>query len=107
MTFSLSILFLSTISCLEAASTAFAQTDWKNYLLFIILTTINVPLVWCFLPETKGFSLEEVGEKIGDELVVHLTNFSEKEKRKLHEEVGEGNTTEHLELFEDSQKATA
>jgi Sugar (and other) transporter len=78
-------LFLSTIAYLEAAPTAFAQIGWKYYLLFIILTAINIPLVWCFFPETKGLSLEEIGERFGDEVVVHLTHITDEQKKVLDE----------------------
>jgi MFS family permease len=88
--FALSILFLSTIAYLEAAPTAFAQVGWKYYLLFIILTAINIPLVWYFFPETKGLSLEEIGEKFGDEVAVHLTNITDEEKERLDEAIRAG-----------------
>jgi hypothetical protein len=74
--FALSILFLSTIAYLEAAPTAFATIGWKFYLLFIILTAINIPLIWYFFPETMGLSLEEIGERFGDEIVIHLRDVS-------------------------------
>ena len=85
MAWSLAVLFLSTVAYLEAAPTAFAQVGWKYYLLFILLTAINIPLVWWLFPETKGLTLEEIGEKFGDEVVVHGTNADENEKMKLEE----------------------
>jgi MFS family permease len=100
VSFGLAILFLSTIAYLEAAPTAFAQVGWKYYLLFIILTAINIPLVWYYFPETKGLSLEEIGEKFGDEVAVHLTNITEEEKLKLDEAIRQGKDGEentHLE----------
>lgn len=90
MSFAVAILFLSTIAYLEAAPTAFAQVGWKYYLLFIVLTTINIPLVWYFFPETKGLSLEEIGDKFGDEVAVHLTNGTAEEKKQLDETVRMG-----------------
>lgn len=88
--FSLAVLFLSTIAYLEAAPTAFAQVGWKYYLLFIILTAINIPLVWYYFPETKGLSLEEIGEKFGDEVVVHITNITDDERKQLNETIKKG-----------------
>ena len=85
MAWSLAVLFLSTVAYLEAAPTAFAQVGWKYYLLFVLLTAINIPLVWWLFPETKGLTLEEIGEKFGDEVVVHWTNADENEKKKLEE----------------------
>lgn len=83
LAFSLAVLFLSTIAYLEAAPTAFAQIGWKYYLLFIVLTAINIPLIWYFCPETKRLSLEEIGEKFGDEVAVHLTDLTEEERLQL------------------------
>jgi hypothetical protein len=95
--FSLAVLFLSTIAYLEAAPTAFAQVSWKYYLLFIILTTINIPLVWYYFPETKGLSLEEIGAKFGDDVAVRLMDLTEEEKAKLDEEIraGKDESSEH------------
>ncbi len=87
LAFSLAVLFLSTIAYLEAAPTAFAQVGWKYYLLFIILTAIHLPLIIWYFPETKGLSLEEVGERFGDEVVVHLTDLTEAERRELDEKI--------------------
>ncbi|KAI9870980.1 MAG: hypothetical protein M1830_003560, partial [Pleopsidium flavum] len=68
MAFSIAILFLATIPYLEAAPTAFAEVGWKYYLLFILLTVINIPIIYYYFPETKGLSLEEINEKFGDEV---------------------------------------
>lgn len=87
LAFALSILFLSTIAYLEAAPTAFAQVGWKYYLLFIILTAINIPLVWYFFPETKGLSLEEIGGKFGDDVAVRITDISEEQRAQLDKKV--------------------
>lgn len=83
LSFGVAFLFLSTIAYLEAAPTAFAQVGWKYYLLFIILTVINIPIIWWYFPETKGLSLEEIGEKFGDEVVVHLTHITTAERQQL------------------------
>lgn len=85
----MAILFLSTIAYLGAAPTAFANIGWKYYLLFIILTAVNIPLLIYFFPETKGLSLEEIGEKFGDEVVIHLTDLTEEEKAALDREIEE------------------
>jgi hypothetical protein len=87
MAWALSVLFLSALAYLEAAPTAFAQVGWKYYLLFIILTSINIPLFWYFAPETKGLSLEEIGEQFGDEIGVHLTHITDEERKKLDAEI--------------------
>ncbi len=54
MAFSVAIFFLTTIPYLEAAATAFAQIGWKYYLVFTILTVINIGLVWKLLPEVSS-----------------------------------------------------
>ncbi|KAJ9494968.1 hypothetical protein H2202_009443 [Exophiala xenobiotica] len=87
LAFSLAVLFLSTIAYLEAAPTAFATVGWKYYLLFIILTAIHLPLIIWYFPETKGLSLEEIGERFGDEVVVHLTDLTEAERHELDEKI--------------------
>jgi len=38
-------------------------------------------------PETKGKSLEELAELFGDPVIVHLTDATEEEKRKMDEEI--------------------
>lgn len=103
----MAVLFLSTIAYLEAAPTAFAQVGWRYYLLFIILTAINLPLVIYFFPETKGLSLEEIGERFGDEVVVHLTDLSEEERLKLDEKISaeKGSVADHVEVNETGRSA--
>lgn len=51
MGWSIAIFFLSTLSFLESSATGFATIGWKYYLLFVILPSINVVLLWIFCPE--------------------------------------------------------
>lgn len=83
MAWSLAILFASTIAYLIPAPTAFAEVGWKYYLLFIILSVINIPLMWFYFPETKGLALEEIGEKFGDEVIIRLTGLTGEQKEDL------------------------
>jgi (p)ppGpp synthase/HD superfamily hydrolase len=94
-----SILFLSTIAYLEAAPTAFAKISWRYYLVFIIITAIHIPLIYYYFPETKGLSLEEIGEKFGDEVAVHLTDLTDVQRAELDREIEakEGTQAEHIE----------
>ena len=85
--FGISILFLTVIAYLEAAPTAFAQVGWKYYLLFIILTAINIPIIYSLFPETKGLSLEEIGEKFGDEVAVYITGLTDEQRAELDERI--------------------
>lgn len=100
VSFALAVLFLSTIAYLEAAPTAFAQVGWKYYLLFIILTAINIPLVWYYFPETKGLTLEEIGEKFGDEVAVRITNITDDERKHLNETIERGKDGEAVSQVE-------
>lgn len=68
---------------LEAAPTAFAVIEWRYYLVFIVLTFFNTAFVWFFFPETKGLSLEEIGELFGDEVAVQLTRLTMEERDML------------------------
>lgn len=55
-----------------AAGTAFQNIGWKFYFVFIIVPSCTLPLIVRFFPETKGLTLEEVGQMFGDE-VHHAT----------------------------------
>lgn len=64
MGWSISIFFLSTLPFLESSATGFATIGWKYYLLFIILPSINVILLWIFCPEvmsSKAFKFSRFG----------------------------------------------
>lgn len=50
----------------QVAPTAFAQVGWRFYLVFVILPLVGAPVLVYFMPETKGLSLEEIGEIFGD-----------------------------------------
>jgi sugar porter (SP) family MFS transporter len=63
---SISGLFVATIIFLQAAPTAFAAIGWRYYTVFIAITTLIFFAVWFYFPETKGRSLEDIGELFGD-----------------------------------------
>ncbi|KIW95531.1 uncharacterized protein Z519_04116 [Cladophialophora bantiana CBS 173.52] len=83
MAFSIIVLYLCTIPYLQAAPYAFATIGWKYYLVFICLTTVCIPIIWMTFLETRGFSLEEINEKFGDHVEIHLTHITTKEKAEL------------------------
>lgn len=83
MAWSLAVLFLSTVAYLIPAATAFATIGWKYYLVFIVLTAINIPIVWWTFPETKGLALEEISEKFGDKVALHLTHLTAEQREEL------------------------
>ncbi|KAH0836949.1 hypothetical protein AYO21_01742 [Fonsecaea monophora] len=95
MAWSVGTLFLTTIPYLEAAPTAFAEIGWKYYIVFIVLTTINIPIIYFFFPETKGLSLEEVGEIFGDDVAIHLTNQAEDEKAEMEVDIAQIEAPKH------------
>ncbi|TKA52875.1 hypothetical protein B0A49_11489 [Cryomyces minteri] len=72
--------FLSTLVYVEAAPTALANIQWKYYVIFICLTAINIAILYLWCPETKGLSLEEINGRFGDEVVVHFSDATEKQR---------------------------
>lgn len=54
--------------------TAFATIGWKYYLVFVSCDAVCFALLYKYLPETKGLTLEEMGDLFGDEVVTHLTD---------------------------------
>ncbi|RFU28574.1 hypothetical protein B7463_g7789, partial [Scytalidium lignicola] len=67
----------------EVAGTAFATIGWKYYLVFICVTISGIPfLVFC-CPETKGLTLEEVGQLFGDEVGLDLTHMTAEQREEL------------------------
>lgn len=70
--------FLSTLIYVEAAPTALANIQWRYYIVFICLTLLNIIILCIWCPETKGLSLEEINERFGDEVVVHLADVNAK-----------------------------
>jgi hypothetical protein len=96
---SLSILFLSSLVYLEAAPTALATISWKYYMVFVALTVVNIFLVYWLFPETAGLSLEEIGAKFGDEVVVQLTTLTSEERDLLDQKIDgkSASETHHIE----------
>ncbi|KAK2806789.1 hypothetical protein FQN50_005651 [Emmonsiellopsis sp. PD_5] len=75
--------FLSTLVYVEAAPTALANIEWKYYLIFVVLTFVNIVILYFWCPETKGLSLEDINGKFGDEVIVHFADATEVEKSNL------------------------
>ncbi|KAK7905434.1 hypothetical protein LTR67_000156 [Exophiala xenobiotica] len=74
-------LFMAVIVFTSAAPTAFTNIGWKYYLVFTILTAINVVIIWFFFPETKGLALEDVAEIFGDGIVLTDTREEQLHQR--------------------------
>lgn len=85
--FSLAVLFITALVYLEAAPTAFARIGWKYYVVFLVITFVNIIIVWRLFPETKGLSLEEIGELFGDDVAVQLTQLTAEERELLDQRI--------------------
>ncbi|KAI1617377.1 general substrate transporter [Exophiala viscosa] len=51
---------------LTSAPSAYAKLGWKLLIIYFAALVVITPLLWFFLPETKGKSLEEIGLIFGD-----------------------------------------
>ncbi|OAG37865.1 hypothetical protein AYO21_07971 [Fonsecaea monophora] len=60
--------FLATVILLEVAPTAFSNIGYKFYIVLIALSVVYWLLVYFYLPETKGKTLEDMGILFGDEV---------------------------------------
>ncbi|KIW78551.1 hypothetical protein Z517_08389 [Fonsecaea pedrosoi CBS 271.37] len=60
--------FLATVILLEVAPTAFSNIGYKFYIILIALSVVYWLLVYFYLPETKGKTLEDMGILFGDEI---------------------------------------
>lgn len=58
--------FIATVILLEAAPTAFATIGYRFWIILICLTFVYGLLVYFFLPETKGMTLEDISVLFGD-----------------------------------------
>lgn len=79
MSFSIMGQFVATTILLEAAPTAFKNIGWKFWLILIILTAVYAILVYLFLPETKGMTLEDISIVFGDPVELSFEQAMSKE----------------------------
>lgn len=68
-------------------------------MVFVALTVVNIFLVYWLFPETAGLSLEEIGAKFGDEVVVQLTTLTSEERDLLDQKIDgkSASETHHIE----------
>ncbi|ERS95123.1 hypothetical protein HMPREF1624_08615 [Sporothrix schenckii ATCC 58251] len=83
MGFSLFGQFAATLILLQTAPIGFVNVGWKYYLVIIIWCVVFIPIVYFFFPETARLSLEEIGEKFGDDVAVHVSDISESQRKEL------------------------
>lgn len=56
----------ATIIVLVAGPIALERIGWKFFLVLIIPTTIYIPVIYFFFPETKKRSLEDINAQFGE-----------------------------------------
>ncbi|KAL3420023.1 hypothetical protein PVAG01_08522 [Phlyctema vagabunda] len=59
----------TTLLYTQVAPTAFNKIQWKYYIVFVVVPLAGVSLVWKFWPETKGATLEEIGQALATKLL--------------------------------------
>ncbi|KXJ88653.1 general substrate transporter [Microdochium bolleyi] len=77
----------TTLLYTQTAPTAFSTIGWKYYFVFVLVPLLSVPVVWKYWPETKGATLEEIGQSFGDDLAVDITHLDEEDRARLQAQV--------------------
>lgn len=52
--------------------------------------------MYFYWPETARLSLEEIGQKFGDEVAVHINDATDEEKRKLDQQLEDANLVRRM-----------
>ena len=83
--------FVGAVTYTEASATAFREIGWRMYMVWFACSMATPIVIYFFVPETKGRTLEEVAELFGDRVVLHMTadgtEIVEKDKDKTDEAV--------------------
>ncbi|KAK1073400.1 hypothetical protein LTR74_001809 [Friedmanniomyces endolithicus] len=87
MGFSLFGQFAATLIVLQTAPIGFAQVGWKYFLLVVCWSAVFLPIIYFYFPETARLTLEEIAQKFGDDVAVHITDASQEEQYKLEKMV--------------------
>jgi hypothetical protein len=114
MGFSLLGQFASTIILLQTAPIGFAEVGWKYFLVIICWCIIFLPsklllferismpcwslsyaVIYFYFPETARLTLEEISQKFGDDVAVHITDASQEDRDKLERALEKGDAIEN------------
>lgn len=84
----LSAFYLASEVTLVAAPVALNKIGWRFYLVLIIPSSVYIVIIYFLFPETKGRTLEEIGDLFGDDSHVasHWYGASEEERAKIEEQ---------------------
>ena len=58
---------------------------WKYYLVIVTWCLVYLPMIYFWFPETARLSLEEISQRFGDDVAVHVNDVSEEQRQKLDE----------------------
>lgn len=93
--------FIGALTYTTPAAVASGNIGWKFYMVFLACNCVSTVIVYLFLPETTGKSMEEMGDLFGDEVMVHMTADGQGiiEMNKL-EGLGVGEHIDNIEVVE-------
>lgn len=85
MALGLSAFYLASEVTLVGAPVALNSIGWKFYLVLIVPSVCYILIQYFLFPETKGRTLEEIGDLFGDDLRVasHWYTASPEEREKI------------------------
>lgn len=76
--------FVIQVILAQASPVALANIGWRYYIFFIVMNLLVALIVFLFVPETKGKSLEEVNEVFGDAFVtIHMEDLIQPQKLEI------------------------
>ncbi|KAH8898093.1 sugar transporter [Thozetella sp. PMI_491] len=52
--------WLTTFVVVKITPIAINSIGWKTFIIFAVLNALWIPIIYCFFPETKGLSLEDI-----------------------------------------------
>jgi len=85
--------FVIQVVLAQATPTTLQNVEWRFYFFYIACNSVLAILVYFFLPETHGVSLEEISELFGDQFVsVHMNEALKTAPAAHHIEGSEGKT---------------